>query len=110
MPGGGSKPGERRGGRQKGTPNKHTAMTREALWEYATTKGVNPFHVLIDVIADKTEDPKFRVQCASELAPYMMAKLKAVEHTGTLQHQHMTLEQAAQLSDAQLLSLLEGNP
>lgn len=31
MPGGGSKPGERRGGRQKGTPNKVTGELREMI-------------------------------------------------------------------------------
>jgi len=31
MPGGGSKPGERRGGRKKGTPNKLTADLKSAI-------------------------------------------------------------------------------
>lgn len=31
MPGGGSKPGERRGGRRKGTPNKVTAKAKDAI-------------------------------------------------------------------------------
>jgi hypothetical protein len=31
MAGGGSKPGERRGGRQKGTPNKTTKAARDAI-------------------------------------------------------------------------------
>src|SRR5688572_27672470 len=34
MPGGGSEPGERRGGRQKGTPNKATAEVRELAGEH----------------------------------------------------------------------------
>jgi hypothetical protein len=34
MAGGGSKPGERRGGRQKGTPNKATAEVRELALDY----------------------------------------------------------------------------
>ncbi len=33
MAGRGSKPGERRGGRQKGTPNKKTTLVREAIVE-----------------------------------------------------------------------------
>jgi hypothetical protein len=33
MPGGGSKRGERRGGRQKGTPNKFTATVHEMILE-----------------------------------------------------------------------------
>lgn len=46
MPGGGSGPGERRGGRQKGTPNKATAA-REA--EIAAT-GQTPLDVMIEVM------------------------------------------------------------
>ena len=34
MPGGGSKPGERRGGRHKGVPNKVTADVRAAAQKY----------------------------------------------------------------------------
>lgn len=34
MAGGGSKPGERRGGRKKGTPNKATASIKEAARAY----------------------------------------------------------------------------
>lgn len=33
MPGGGSKPGERRGGRKKGTPNKFNASVKAAIIE-----------------------------------------------------------------------------
>lgn len=35
----GSKPGERRGGRSKGTPNKTTAMLKEAILGAATQTG-----------------------------------------------------------------------
>lgn len=35
----GSKPGERRGGRQKGTPNKMTAALREAVFKAAENAG-----------------------------------------------------------------------
>lgn len=34
MPGGGSKPGERRGGRKKGTPNKSTTEVRDLAQKY----------------------------------------------------------------------------
>jgi hypothetical protein len=39
MPKGGSKPGERRGGRQKGTPNKLTSLAREAIETAAAKLG-----------------------------------------------------------------------
>lgn len=43
----GSKPGERRGGRQKGTPNKATASLKDVAREY-TEKAVNTFIACID--------------------------------------------------------------
>lgn len=44
MPGGGSKPGERRGGRQKGTPNKTTTSVKSALIEaFEKMGGVKAF-------------------------------------------------------------------
>ena len=90
MPRGGSKPGERRGGRQKGTPNRKTVerqlitermlehppagiesgkLGREVLAQYMCT---------FDELAEqyrKTDEPKFRqyaelaVACAKALAP-----------------------------------------
>lgn len=36
---GGAKPGERRGGRRKGTPNKTTALLKEAIIAAATEQG-----------------------------------------------------------------------
>lgn len=35
----GSKPGERRGGRKKGTPNKHTALLKDAILKAAEDAG-----------------------------------------------------------------------
>ena len=43
----GSKPGERRGGRQKGVPNKATASIKEAAREY-TEKALGTFVACID--------------------------------------------------------------
>lgn len=45
MPRGGSKPGERRGGRQKGTPNKMTAGVKAALTAAFEQMGGVPFLV-----------------------------------------------------------------
>ena len=36
---GGSRPGERRGGRKKGTPNKTTALLKDAILQAATNAG-----------------------------------------------------------------------
>jgi hypothetical protein len=44
MAGGGSKPGERRGGRQKGTPNKASAARQAEV----AASGVTPLEVMLD--------------------------------------------------------------
>jgi hypothetical protein len=81
----GSQPGERRGGRQKGTPNKRSIIkTREALWAYieeqcALGKAANPFQVLVDTMVN---DPLQRIQCANAIADRLLPKLKAVEISG----------------------------
>jgi len=53
MPKGGSKPGERRGGRQKGTPNKVTASIKEALQAAFDEVGGKDYLVKV-----ATTDPK----------------------------------------------------
>lgn len=112
MPIQGPKPGERRGGRKKGTPNKHT--TAAAACE---SLGVNPFEFMAMVVKGdvpcnvcrqrlktrvrgehgKTYDrqcqsckgdgweklsPDFRGKMAAELAGFLEPKKKAVEHSG----------------------------
>lgn len=99
MPRGGSKPGERRGGRRKGTPNRKTVerqlitermlqhppagiesgkLGREVLAQYMCT---------FDELAEqyrKTDEFKFRqyaelaVACAKALAPYQSPTYRAI--------------------------------
>jgi hypothetical protein len=57
----GSKPGERRGGRQKGTPNKATASIRDIAREY-TEEAVK---ALVDVLRNETGAAK--VSAAKEI-------------------------------------------
>lgn len=68
------------GGRKKGVPNKTNAKTREELWAYCAQQGVNPFTFLVDVIANKRATLVLRAQCARELAPFLLGKMKQVEH------------------------------
>lgn len=76
----GSKPGERRGGRKKGTPNKRTILFQEAT-QRMTIEGVDPIAILCDGARGKIKDP-LRIRCASELAKYAYATRKAVEVSG----------------------------
>jgi hypothetical protein len=45
----GSRPGERRGGRKKGTPNKKTAYVRAVMAAHAANPNVTPIDVLLAV-------------------------------------------------------------
>ena len=84
MPVGGSKPGERRGGRQKGTRNKATAA-REA--EIAAS-GLTPLDFMLNLLRDKNSSPEDRKWAASTAAPYVHPRLAAVEHSGDMTIKH----------------------
>ena len=70
---------KKRWGRAKGTPNKVNAKTREELWAYCQQQGVNPFQFLIDQVANPAVSKELRIQCAKEVAPYLLGKMKQVE-------------------------------
>lgn len=68
-------------GRKKGTKNKGTIQTREALQRYLEGQGSDPFQVLVDIMRSTT-DEKLKVTCATVLADRLLPKLKAVEISG----------------------------
>jgi hypothetical protein len=84
----GSKPGERRGGRKKGTRNRKTAETIKVIEE----TGVTPLQFMLDVMRGKAPDGSgpaeiiafttLRFEAAKAAAPYVHPKLAAIEHTG----------------------------
>ncbi|MEO8715192.1 MAG: hypothetical protein ABI369_09280 [Acetobacteraceae bacterium] len=74
----GSLPGERRGGRQKGTPNKATLSVMEKL----TAIGCDPIAGMARLASDETNAPELRGRMYAELAGYVAPKRKAIEHTG----------------------------
>ena len=71
----GAKPGERRGGRKTGTPNKTTAELQARLAELKS----DPITYLAKVMNDPKADPLRRDRVALELIQYMYPKRKAVE-------------------------------
>lgn len=80
----GSKPGERRGGRQKGTRNKQTKLKVEARSELiaaAETTGETPLEYMLRVMRT-SEDTKRKDAMAIAAAPFIHPKLAAVEHKG----------------------------
>ena len=59
----GAKPGERRGGRRKGVPNKATAAIRDIAREYTT----QAIATLVEVMGDNTQPAPARVSAANAL-------------------------------------------
>ncbi len=78
----GSSPGERRGGRQKGTPNK----PKQALLDLIQEKwpGYHPVIQMAGIANDEDVDLSTRLLAAKEVAQYVEPKRKAVEHSGSI--------------------------
>jgi hypothetical protein len=74
----GAKAGERRGGRQKGTPNKRTIAVAEKL----AALGCDPIKQMGQIALDESVEVSLRVQVLKELCQYVAPKRKAVEVTG----------------------------
>ena len=93
--GAGAKPGERRGGRAKGSLNRRTA----SVTEYLKEKGADPIAILSDLLLDavKNEDTGQTAYLAIQLAPYYAPKLAASKIEGELVG--LTYEQKLALLD-----------
>ncbi len=83
----GSKPGERRGGRQKGTPNKRTLEVRERLAEL----NCDPLAGMAAIAMDEGNPPELRGRMYAELAQYVAPRLKAVERSGEMGPQEVVV-------------------
>lgn len=71
----GSQPGERRGGRAKGTPNKATAAKAAEI----AASGLTPLDFMLKVMRDEGEDMDRRCDMAKAAGPYVHAKLSSVD-------------------------------
>jgi hypothetical protein len=78
MAGKGSRPGERRGGRKKGTPNK--ATTAASIQAEIAASGEKPLDYMLRVMRDETAEPIRRDAMAKAAAPYVHPTLAAVAH------------------------------
>jgi hypothetical protein len=88
----GSAPGERRGGRQKGTPNKRTAFVRQAA-DLALQSGDTPLEYLLAVMRNDAVPAEQRLEAAKAAAPYVHPKLSSIDHSGQLGLREMTHEE-----------------
>src|SRR5260370_23124562 len=70
----GSRPGERRGGRKKGTPNKSTAVKKAALAAASADPTITPLQFLLGVMRDPKAPTDLRIRVARAAAPLVHAK------------------------------------
>src|SRR4029077_15460282 len=70
----GSKPGERRGGRQRGTPTKKTALRNAALPPLARTPYISPLVFLLGIMRDPNLSSELRIKVAQTTLPFVHAK------------------------------------
>jgi hypothetical protein len=75
----GSRPGERRGGRKKGTPNKKTAYVRAVTAAYSANPNPTPMEVMLAVMRDPYVALDVRLKMALRLLPRLHRKLGAGE-------------------------------
>lgn len=73
--------GKREGaGRKPGTPNRTTQEQREAI----AASGLTPLEYMLSVMRSDAADEARRLDAAKAAAPYVHARLSAVEHSGEL--------------------------
>jgi hypothetical protein len=70
----GSKPGERRGGRQRGTPNKKTALRNAALAAAAANPEILPLEFLLGIMRDPNVSSELRIKVAQATLPFVHAR------------------------------------
>ncbi len=70
----GSKPGERRGGRQPGTPNKKTALVNAAFDAVTSNPDLSPLDFLLGVMRDGSLPADWRMKAAQAALPYVHVK------------------------------------
>ena len=104
----GSKPGERRGGRQRGTPNKATVAKTAALKAASADPAVTPLQFLLGVMRDPKSPTDLRIQVARAAAPLVHGKLRTspvdtVGRVGAIESEGFTIdiEEAKALRNSQ---------
>jgi hypothetical protein len=71
-----SKPGERRGGRQRGTPNKSTLLKHAAIKAAAADPNLSPLDFLLKLMRQGNLPLEFRVTVAQQALPFTHPKPK----------------------------------
>jgi hypothetical protein len=78
----GSAPGERRGGRKKGTPNRRTLMLKNAIGKYTDRPraigSVDSIDFLTKIYQDEEQPLMVRIDAARVVAPFERPRLRAM--------------------------------
>lgn len=93
MAGGGAKPGERRGGRQKGTPNKATKDARAVIAKFLDDSAPEARKLWLEVARGRKSrgkkggfvvapDPARALEIIAKLGEFVIPKLARTEHSG----------------------------
>jgi hypothetical protein len=69
-------------GRPKGSPNKSTAMAREAIAKFVDGNSHKLLELLDDIATNEKLGPKVAFDCFMQVAEYHVPKLARTEHTG----------------------------
>jgi hypothetical protein len=70
----GSKPGERRGGRQRGTPNKKTLIKNAVFLVAASDPNRSPLEFMLALMRDPQVPFDLRIEMAAQAAPFVHAR------------------------------------
>lgn len=96
----GSKPGERRGGRQRGTPNKRTADQKAFLASVIGDSTGDPFLIIMNAIKAPDTPPDIKLKLCIEMMPYTRPKLASIEQReGGKSHEERLAELQRMLAD-----------
>ena len=79
----GSKPGERRGGRQRGTPNKKTVMRNAAISAAAMDSNISPREFMLQLMRDTNLPLEDRFTAAQVALPLAHPKLTSGRGTAS---------------------------
>src|SRR5258707_6796735 len=71
----GSKPGERRGGRQRGTPNKKKALRNAALAAASAKPDISPLEALLGIMRDPNVSSEWSIKVAQGTLPFVQGRL-----------------------------------
>ncbi|WP_210249742.1 hypothetical protein [Brucella pituitosa] len=73
-----------RGGKRDGAGRPAGAVTSKTreIANKASTDGLTPLEYMLNVLRDKSADPKDRMWAAEKAAPFVHPKLSSVEHKG----------------------------